>query len=168
MLSQIIKFIQILSSETAPVQISAGIALSMIPGFSPLFSLHNLLVLLVLLMLRINIAAFMLGLAFFTAFAYLLDPLFHSIGQLVLTQEGLQNFWTELYNSSFWRLTGFNNTIVMGSLLVSLAAFIPGLLLGNFLINHYRNDILVFLNNSRIFKAFKSSKLFTKIIAAAE
>jgi len=168
MLSQIIKFIQIISSETAPVQISAGIALAMIPGFTPLFSIHNLIVLLVLLMLRINIAAFMLALALFTAFAYLLDPAFHSIGQIILTQEDLQNFWTELYNSTFWRLTGFNNTVVMGSLIVSLVALVPTLFLSNFLIRHYRNDILVYLNNSSIFKAFKSSKLFTKIVAAAE
>lgn len=168
MFSQIVKFIQILSSETAPIQISAGLALAMIAGFTPLFSLHNLLVLFALLFLRLNIAAFLLGLALFTGFAYLLDPLFHNLGVGILGSSEMMSVWTEMYNSSFWRLTQFNNTIVMGSLVFSLLAFIPVLFIANFLINHYRNDVLKYVNNSRLFVYFKSSKLITRFIALSE
>jgi len=168
MFTQILKLIRILSSETAPIQISAGFALAMIIGFTPLLSVHNLIVLLMVLFFRVNLAAFIFGWAVFSGAAYLLDPVFQNLGQTILTQPDLSNVWTDMYNSSVWRLTQFNNTLVMGSLLVSLIAFIPMLLLGNFLINHYRNDVLKYMNNSRLFKVIKNSKLFSKFISLAE
>ena len=168
MFSQIIKFIRILSSETDPIQISAGFALAMIIGFTPLLSIHNLLILLVLLMFRVNLAAFLLSWGLFSGMAYLLDPVFHNVGQIILAYPDLVSTWTDMYNSSFWRLTRFNNTIVMGSLFVSLVAFIPMLLLGDFLIKHYRNVVLEKINNSRLFKFIKSSKWFSRFVAVAE
>jgi len=168
MFSQIIKFIRILSSETDPIQISAGFTLAMIVGFTPLMSIHNLVVLLVLLIFRVNLAAFLLSWAVFSGIAYLLDPVFHDVGKAILSYPNLVSIWTDMYNSSFWRITQFNNTIVMGSLAVSLVAFIPVLLLGNFLIKYYRNVILVKLSSSSLFIFIKSSKLFSRIVAAAE
>ena len=168
MFTQILKFIRILSSETAPIQISAGFALAMIIGFTPLLSVHNLIILLMVLFFRVNLAAFLFGWTVFSGVAYLLDPVFQNLGQTILTQPDLSNVWTDMYNSSVWRLTRFNNTLVMGSLLVSLIAFIPMLLIGNFLINHYRHDVLKYMNNSRLFMVIKNSKLFSKFISLAE
>lgn len=168
MFSQIIKFIRILSSETNPVQISAGFALAMIAGFTPLLSIHNLLVLLVLLVFRINLASFLLGWGLFSAMSYLLDPVFHDVGRSVLANPDLLSAWTEMYNSSMWRLTQFNNTIVMGGLVVSLIAFFPMLFIGSLLIKQFRKVILEKINNSRLFKFFKSSKWFSIFVAVAE
>jgi uncharacterized protein (TIGR03546 family) len=168
MFSQLIKFIQVLSSETAPIQISSGFALAMIVGLTPLFSVHNILVIFCLLLFRINLAAFLLGWVFFSGLAYLLDPLFHDLGRAVLTHEALNALWTELYNQPFWRIAGFNNTIVMGSLLASLLAFIPLLLISNLLIKHYRSDVMIYVQNSRIFRFLKSSKLFSRVVSLAE
>jgi len=168
MFSQLIKFIRVLSSEVAPIQISLGFALAMIMGLTPLLSLHNILVVFCLLLFRINIAAFLLGWAFFSGVAYLLDPLFHELGRTVLTQASLQSLWTELYNQPLWRVARFNNTIVMGSLLVSLIAFLPLLLISNLLIKHYRSDVMKYVQDSRIFQFLKSSKLFSRAVSLAE
>lgn len=168
MLTQIIKFLRVLASEASPMQISLAIALAMIAGFTPLFSLHNLLVIFVLLTFRINLAAFLLSLALFSGIAYLLDPVFHQLGSTLLHHESLQSTWTTMYNSSFWRIAHFNNTIVMGSLAVSLLAFVPMLLICNFLIKNYRSHVLVYLNNSKIVRFIQSSKLVTRLTSMAE
>ena len=168
MFSQIIKFIRILSSETAPMQISAGFALAMVVGLTPLMNIHNLIVVLLIFMFKINFASFFLAWALFSMVAYLLDPVFHEIGAFVLNYPEMIDVWTEMYNSGFWRISNFNNTIVMGSLIVSLLAFIPVMLLANTLINRYRNNVLSYLNKSGFFKFIKTSKLFSKMISVAE
>ncbi len=168
MITQIIKFLRVLGSEAAPIQISMAIALAMIVGFTPLLSLHNALVVFVLLTFRINLAAFLLAWALFSALAYLLDPSFHHIGLSILQNESLQATWTTMYNSMFWRVANFNNTIVMGSLAVSLLAFIPLVVILNIFIKQYRSHILVFIKDSKIVKILQSSKLVTRLTSVVE
>lgn len=160
MLSALAKLIKVLNSETEPGQISLGFAFAMIAGFTPLLSLHNLLVLLLILILRVNLSAFLIGLAFFTGVAYLIDPLFHTMGLAALTSEGLKGLWTAMYNSTFWRIEHFNNTIVMGSLLISLILFIPLILISNILIRKYREHVLQWILKSRIAQVLKASKFY--------
>lgn len=160
MLRTVAKFLRILNSDAEPGQISLGFAFAMIAGFTPLMSLHNLLVLLLVLFMRVNLSAFLLGLALFSALAFALDPLFHQIGLAVLTLPALEGFWTTLYNSTFWRLERFNNSIVMGSLVVSLALFIPLVLTGNVLVRKYREHVVQWVMKTRVMQAFQASKLF--------
>ncbi|MCA9481390.1 MAG: DUF2062 domain-containing protein, partial [Nitrospira sp.] len=77
MIKLLAKLLRVLNSETEPGQISLGFGLAMIAGLTPLLSLHNLLVLLLVCVLRVNLSAFLLGLALCTGIAYALDPLFH-------------------------------------------------------------------------------------------
>ncbi len=168
MFSQLIKFIRVLSSEAAPIQISLGLALGMIVGLTPMLSLHNVPAVFCLLLFRVNLAAFLLGWGFFSGIAYVLDPTFHDIGKAILTQASLNDLWTALYNQPLWRISRFNNTIVMGSLAVSLAAFIPLVILGNILIKHYRDDVMEYIKNSRLFRFLKSSKWFSHAVAMME
>ena len=90
MFSQLIKFIRVLSSEAAPIQISFGFALAMIVGLTPLLSLHNVLVIFCLLLFRVNLASFLLAWAFFSGIAYLLDPVFHEVGKSILNYPQLR------------------------------------------------------------------------------
>ena len=168
MFTQIIKFLRVLGSEASPMQISVAISLAMIVGFTPLLSFHNILVVLILLSFRINLAAFLLALALFSAMAYLLDPVFHNVGLWLLQNESLQATWVAMYNSVFWRLEHFNNTLVMGSLAVSLLAFVPLMLILNILIKQYRNHFIAFLNKSRIARLLQTSKLMTRVTSMME
>ena len=124
MIKMIAKFLKVLNSETEPGQISLAFCLAMILGLTPLMSLHNLLVILLVLLVRVNLSACILGWVFFSGIAYILDPLFNLIGLAVLTSQGLEGLWTSLYNITLFRLAKFNNSIVMGSLLFSLICFI--------------------------------------------
>lgn len=160
MLRTFAKFLKILNSDADPGQISLGFAFAMIAGLTPLLSLHNLAVLLLVLVLRVNLSSFLLGLALFSGLAFALDALFHRIGLAVLTAPAFEGLWTTLYNSTLWRLERFNNSIVMGSLVVSLALFIPLVLIGNRLVRKYRDHVLQWVMKTGLMQAFQASKLY--------
>ena len=154
------KLLRVLNSETDPGQISLGFSFAMIAGLTPLLSLHNIVVLLLVFIFRVNFSAFLLGLALFTGIAYLLDPFFHQLGLAVLTAPSLEGLWTFLYQSVWWRLEHFNNSIVMGSLVFSVGLFLPVLLLSNLLIRRYRQHVLAWVQKTKVMQMFKASKLY--------
>ncbi len=160
MLKMLARLLKVLNSETDPSQISLALALAMLAGLTPLFSLHNILVLLLVLMLRVNLSAFLLGLLFFSGLAYLLDPFFHWIGLSMLTAGPLESIWTILYNSSLWRLERFNNPIVAGSLLFSLILFIPFHLIVKSAVIRYRENILSWVQKTRLMQLLKANKFY--------
>jgi len=160
MLSVIAKLLKVLNSENEPSQISLAIGFSMIAGLTPFYSLHNILILLLVLVLRVNLSAFILGLAFFSGLAYLLDPVFHWIGLHVLTAGLLKGLWEVLYNSTIWRLERFNNSIVMGSILLSLIFIVPLCVLTNLAILKYREHVLAWIRKSRLMHFIKASKFY--------
>lgn len=160
MLRALAKLLKVLNSETEPGFISLGFCFALIAGLTPLLSLHNFFVLLLIMVLRVNLSAFILGLLVFSGAAYLVDPFSHSIGLAVLSTESLQGLWTTLYNSTFWRIENFNNTIVMGSLLISLTLFFPVFFLLNFLIRKYREHFLRWVLKTKIAQVVRASKLF--------
>ena len=55
------KLLIILNSETNPSQISLGFCFAMVVGFTPLWTPHNIVVVFLLLVLRANLSAFILG-----------------------------------------------------------------------------------------------------------
>jgi uncharacterized protein (TIGR03546 family) len=160
MLKAIARVLRVLNSETEPGQISLALCFSMIAGFTPLFSLHNSFVFLLVLVFRVNLSSFILGLVFFSGVAYLFDPLFHRIGLAVLTNSALQGLWTALYSMTLFRLSKFNNSIVMGSLLFSLVLFVPLYLTANQMIIRYREHVVAWVHKSRIMQAFKATKFY--------
>jgi len=160
MLRAIAKLLKVLNSESEPGQISMAFCFSMIAGLTPLWSLHNILVLLLVLIIRVNLSTFFLGLVFFTGVAYLLDPLFHRIGLAVLIADPLKGLWTVLYSSTIWRIERFNNSVLMGSLITSLVLFIPVYIFMNMIIRQYRVHILGWVRKTRVMKAFTASKLY--------
>ena len=161
MFTMIARLLKVLNSETEPGQISLALCFAMIAGFTPLFSLHNLLILLLVLILRVNLSSFILGLIFFSGIAYLLDPIFHLIGLKILTAKSIETLWTSLYNITLFRLAKINNSVVMGSLLSSLILFIPTFILSRLAIIKYRSNLLQWIQKSRIIQVFKASKLYT-------
>ena len=160
MIEQIARLIKILNSESAPGQISLAFCFSLVAGLTPALSPHNLLVLLAVLLLRVNLSAFILGWLFFSAVAYLLDPLFHRLGLVLLGADALEGLWTYFYNIPAARFTRFNNTVVMGSFFFSVVGFVPLYFLSNSLINKYRDHLLGWIRNTRLMTAFKATKMY--------
>jgi uncharacterized protein (TIGR03546 family) len=161
MLKLLANLLRVLNSESNPGQISLAFCLAMVAGLTPFWSLHNLLVLLLVLLIRVNLSAFLVVLMFFSGVAYLLDPLFHRIGLAVLTADSLEGLWTSFYHSTLWRIERFNNTIVMGSLSFSLVVFIPLYLLLNLGIIRYRAHVLAWVERTRLMQILKASRFYS-------
>ncbi|MDE3036365.1 MAG: TIGR03546 family protein [Nitrospirota bacterium] len=161
MMRMLARLLAVLNSETHPGQISLGFCFAMVAGFTPLMSLHNLLVLLLVLVIRVNLSAFLLGLPVWSGLAFGLDPLFHRVGLAMLIHDSLAGLWTSLYNSTLWRLEHFNNSIVMGSLLVSLLAFAPLYVLSNLAIRRYRAHVLAWVEKTRVMQLLKASRFYS-------
>ena len=168
MIAMLAKLLKALNSDSAPGQIALAFALALITGLTPLFSLHNVFVLFIACIVRINFGAFLLGTLFFSGLAYLLDPAAIALGESVLTHAAAQEFLTDLYQSDFWRATRFNNTLVMGSFIISMIGFIPVLLLARWLITVYRHKVMAWVEKLKITKILKASKFYKVYQALAE
>ncbi len=168
MIAMLAKLLKALNSDSAPGQIALAFALSLITGLTPLLSLHNVPILLLACLLRINFGAFMLGTLFFSGLAYLLDPLAIAMGESLLTNPTYQSFWTELYQSNFWRVTAFNNTLILGSLVIALIAFLPVLIGARLLISVYRDRLMAWVEKLKITKLLKASKFYKMYQAVAD
>ncbi|PIF04784.1 MAG: hypothetical protein CSA86_00530 [Arcobacter sp.] len=141
------KIWNILNHAGKPWQISLAISLAMIVGFTPFFSVHNVLIIFLVFILNIHLGMFLLASAFFSGIGYLFDGAFDSIGLSLLTNEALNPLWTLFYNSGFIKITNFNNSIVLGSLLISLILFFPMLKIVNYLLVKYREKIALKIKN---------------------
>lgn len=160
MIQLVANLLKLLNSETEPAQISLALCLAMVLGFTPLLSMHNLIVLFLVCVVRVNLSAFLLGWALCSGIAWAIDPLFHALGTWVLTLPALHETWTSLYNIPLFRLARFNNTVVMGSLTASLALFIPLFFALNLLVRNYRVHLLTWVDKSRLMQIFKASKVY--------
>ena len=152
------KVLKVLASEPEPGQIGLAVSFALVAGLTPLFSLHNLLVLFLVLVLRVNLLAFSLGTVLFSAIGWLLEPLFNWIGLALLTAQPLERLWTSLYQSRLWRLERFNNSVVMGSLAISLFLFLPVALLTVSLIRRHREHLLARVRLTRASQVFTASR----------
>jgi uncharacterized protein (TIGR03546 family) len=158
MVKLLAKVLKILASETEPGQIGLAVSFALVAGLTPLFSLHNLAVLFLVLVLRVNLLAFILGTVLFSPIAWLLEPVFDWIGVALLTAPPLERLWTGLYQSQLWRLERFNNSVVMGSLAISLLLFLPVALLTVSLIRRHRERLLARLRLTRALEILTASR----------
>lgn len=154
------KFIKILREGQTPRQVAGGFALGSIVGLSPSLTLQGLCIWVIIFVLDVNLSAAFLGFTLFALIAYLLDPLFHQLGYMLLVQiDSLQDIWTVLYNAPLAPLTRFNNTLVLGSLVAALV-FSPAVYFGmkRFVIA-YRTHLLSKIEKWKVYRVISKSSI---------
>lgn len=159
-LKQIFGFLKLLNSETGTIQISTGIAAGFVLGMTPFFSLQSLLIFILLFVFRIQIGAAFLSAFFFSFAAYLLDPVFHEVGKAVLTSPTFAPLFTTLYNMPIVPMTRFNNTIVMGSGVVSILLTPFVFLLARSLVKKYRATVVARFKQTKFWKALQATSFY--------
>jgi uncharacterized protein (TIGR03546 family) len=162
MFNLVFKALKILNSDISPNQLAAGFVLGMVLGLTPLFNLHNLLVVFLICIFRVNIAAVLLSFAVFSLFAYIFDPLFSSTGLSLLQNNSLLAIWQSLYASDLAKLAKFNNTLVLGSVFYAVIISLPLFFISKILIIKYRERVLAWVAKSRIMQALKASKWYQR------
>ncbi|MCA9175837.1 MAG: TIGR03546 family protein [Planctomycetales bacterium] len=106
-------------------QLALGIALGMVIGLVPKGNLLCVLLCLATLSTRVNLGTTMISAVVFSLLSPLADPLTHRIGLQVLTWEFAKPMFDVLYNLPIAPWTAFNNTVVLGSLLLGLTLLLP-------------------------------------------
>lgn len=159
-LRQIIKVIKALHKDTDPTQMAVAFAMGMVMGLTPFGGLYSWVLIGVALVVRVNIAVFMLSWGVFAGVSYLANPAFDALGVSLLSAPSLTGLWTNMYNSPFWRSVEFNNSVVLGSLICSIVLFVPVCLLIRFLIVTYRERVMKYVKKSRLATVLKGSSFF--------
>ncbi|MBN2030616.1 TIGR03546 family protein [bacterium] len=153
------KLLKALQSADSPNQLAWGFALGAILGLTPLWNLHNILIILLIFILKVNLSSALFSLILFSLIAWIFDPLFHTLGFALLVQlPFLQSLWNLLYNAPVLSLSRFNDTIVMGSLFCSLILLVPNFLLFRWMVVLYRRTWNESVKKWRLAKILKSSK----------
>lgn len=159
-LKQLFSFIKLLNSDTGKISLALGMTCGFILGMTPVLSLHSLLIFLILFFFRIQLGAALVTAFFFKFVAFLLDPVFHYVGSKVLEMESLQGIYTQLYNMPIIPYTRFNNSIVMGSAVVTftLAPFVY--VLSAMFITKYREIVVARMKETKFWKALEATKFY--------
>lgn len=160
LLKQIFNFLKLLNSDTGTNQLASGLAFGMILGFAPFISIQTFLVLLVIFVFRVQIGAAFLSAFFFKFVAFLFDYPAHLLGKAVLENESLKPLFTSMYNMPLVPMTRFNNSIVMGSMIVSILLFPIAYILFQMLILKYRQTVVARFKDTKYWKAFTATKLY--------
>jgi uncharacterized protein (TIGR03545 family)/uncharacterized protein (TIGR03546 family) len=149
-----IKLFKALNSAQKPWQITLAVILGMLMGLTPLSGIQTFLILLIAFVVNIHLGFFFIMAAQFAAVGYLFDGIFDDFGFYLLSLESLEGLWTSMYNSGLMRLTYFNNTIVLGSTVISLILTLPMYFMIAKFLTVYRERIAIFCANNKILNKF--------------
>lgn len=106
-------------------RIAYGIALGMVVGLVPKDNLTAVILGTLLFSLRVNLAAGICSALVCSWAGILADPLANRIGLYLLTLPDLQQFWLWLYRQPLMPWTDFNDTAVLGNLILGCWLFYP-------------------------------------------
>jgi uncharacterized protein (TIGR03546 family) len=161
----LLKFLQSLAktlhSEGTPTQIGLGVALGAALGLTPIANAHNLLVLVLLAVLNVSFGAGLLAWGVFVPVGFMLDPVFDRVGHwLLVDATSLRPLWTTWDNTPVLALTNFNNTVVLGSVVVWLALFVPLWLASRLAVVRYRTTVGDRIRQSHFYRVLSASSLY--------
>ncbi|WP_018127439.1 TIGR03546 family protein [Balneola vulgaris] len=166
-LKYIAKLLKALASEASPNQLAGGFILGMIIGLTPVMSFHNLIILVLVLILKVNVGMVILAFLVFSGIAYLADPLFHDFGTYLLELEGMQSTYISMYDNEFWAITKFYNTVVIGSLTTAIILCVPMFPLTKVGVVQYRKHIHEKVMKTKLMKTLKGTKVYSIYQTAA-
>lgn len=114
-----------IKSTDTPRMLAVSVAMGMVLGMVPKGNLLAVALVMVILAFRVNVAVAMVSALAFSLIGPLTDPLTHRLGHWVLTRPALWPHWAQLYELPLAPWTRFNNTVVMGSILLGAGLFYP-------------------------------------------
>lgn len=160
LLKQLFTFLKLLNSDTGTNSLAFGLSLGLFLGFAPFLSLQTFLVLLIVFIFRVQLGAAFVSAFFFKFVAWLFDGPADSLGRWALENPSFRPLFTEMYNVPLLPMTRFNNSIIMGSLIVSLLLLIPSFFIFRYLIETYRAQVVARFKSTKAWKAFAATPLY--------
>ena len=166
MLKYFVKLLKSLNANSHPGEIAHACAFGLLLGFLPKSSILWYIFFIFALFLRINKGMYFLMIILGSLIAPLLDPAFDAIGYWVLTLPQLHNMFRTWLDTPFVAFTRFNNTIVAGSLVFSVVAYVPFYILSRLFVRLWRQTLQPLLARNPVVKAFQQLPLVKTAISA--
>ena len=117
--------VRTVTDAATPRQLAMGFSFGMLIGLVPKGNLTAIALSMLLCASRVNLGAAALAIFAFSWVGAITDSLTHDIGMYLLSHETLHSTWTSLYNTPMVQWTGFNNTVVLGSLVLGIVLAWP-------------------------------------------
>ena len=163
MLKAIAKLLGAISSNTRPGAIAHAVSCGVLLGFMPKDNLLWYILFIFILFMNIQRGAYALSILLGAAFTVFLDPLFDSVGYSILTIESMKPYYASLLDIPFVAFTKFNNTVVMGSFVCGVAAYIPLYVLARLFVWAWRKYLAEKVRKLKIAAVLKNIPLVEKI-----
>ena len=163
MLKAIAKLLGAISSNTRPGAIAHAVSCGGLLGFMPKDNLLWYILFIFILFMNIQRGAYALSILLGAAFTVFLDPLFDSVGYSILTVESVKPYYASLLDIPFVAFTKFNNTVVMGSFVCGVAAYIPLYVLARLFVWAWRKYLAEKVRKLKIAAVLKNIPLVEKI-----
>lgn len=158
-LSQLKSVIHALHAKDNPRQLAMGFAIGSLIGWVPFNILYSPIIFIILYSLNVNLGFGVLGIGITTLFSFLLDPWAGRVGHYLLTQiPALHPVWTTFFNIPIVPFTRFNNTVMLGSIVLAILLATPLYFLSYWLIQKYRATWYHRVEKWRLVRWFKASK----------
>ncbi|MBU2871829.1 TIGR03546 family protein [Colwellia sp. E2M01] len=167
MLTLLAKLLNALNGDSSIRQIALAIALGFLVGLSPLLTLHNIIIIFFVCIIRVHLGSFILSVGFFSGLSYLLSPYIVQVGEYLLTSPALSEFFTALYQFSLFKLAHWHHTYVLGAFVLGGLLCVPIYFISKLVIDKYRVHIMSFFAKFRIVQALKASKFYSLYTAVA-
>jgi uncharacterized protein (TIGR03546 family) len=142
-----------INSNKKTSQVALAISFAFLLALIPKANLFWISLFTLTFFLKINQAVEMVFLAVFSMLLDFLDIFLDKIGFAILTVPSLGDFFTRLFNTPFFFLTKYYNSIVMGGLVVGLVMFVPIYFLAKYLVDIYRDKVRENIANNKFVKA---------------
>ena len=168
MLTALVKFIRALSSNSSPASIGHAFACGVIFGLMPKNNALWYILFVLIFFLRIQRGVLSLTTLIVSFFAPFADPLLDMIGCWILRADFMQAPMIKIMNVPFVAFTRLDNSIVMGSLGLGLAAYIPLFFISLLCTRIWRRHLASKFKNLRIVKAIGRIPLIKKVAAIAQ
>ncbi|MCH2179200.1 MAG: TIGR03546 family protein [Mariniblastus sp.] len=131
-------------------QMALGAALGMLLGIMPKDSAFIILFTLALLLSTGNLIAGALSAITFSWIGGWMEPATHEIGLSLLSQSNLQAYLGEFQQLPLAPWLRLENTVVMGSLVIGLAAALPFYQISYWFLDKYRESVIHALTRNRL------------------
>ena len=163
-------FLKVFVNEGTPAQRAFALCLGCLIGITPLLSPHNAIVVILYMLFRVNNNVFVMGWGLSEVAALVLFPLFDVFGLWLLQLPSLSAFWTGAYNDPIWRFFRFNDSVVLGSFILSWVLIIPLFFVVWLTLKVYRERFLKGVQNLALIQKIQNSKLsfVTKILGVQQ
>jgi uncharacterized protein (TIGR03546 family) len=151
--------VKVLTGHDSPRQVAAGFALGVVLGMVPKGNLLAIAVGVALCALQVNRTAGIAAAVIFSWLSGYFDGISHRLGERILEMAPLQQMYATIYEAPLGPLWGFNNTVVLGSLLVGIYLTLPCYLIVQAVVAKYQPIALAWISRYRLARVLLGADL---------